>query len=236
MTMTNEDGWSTVASAKKGSKHTNTAMVHTTMVHTAMAPHLSSAPQTSKSRAKKLTFSEMQEELEAPAHVAVNVAPSAREIRKEAARAVEKAAPTTISSYVHFPTLGSNSASSTPTGQKPKLDFRAAAVAAASKPTPTPSATVTATATATATEALPFILRSTVPVGPDRIVWVEEGYGYGGYAGGYTGGYTGGYGYEFDETAYDLEPMWEEDENGEEYITDERAAFNSRRYGDNSDW
>jgi hypothetical protein len=71
-----------------------------------------------------------------------------------------------------------------------------------------------------------------VPVGPDRIVWVEEGYGYG--SGGYAGGYAGGY--EFDETAYDMEPMWEEDENGEEYITDERAAFNSRRYGDNSDW
>jgi hypothetical protein len=61
-----------------------------------------------------------------------------------------------------------------------------------------------------------------VPVGPDRIVWVEEGYGTGGY--------------ELDEREYDLEPMWEEDDNGDEYITDERAAFNSRRYGDNSDW
>jgi lipoprotein-anchoring transpeptidase ErfK/SrfK len=208
MMMTNEDGWSTVASNKKGSKHT------------AMAPHLPPIA-AHKSRATKLTFSEMQEELETPVHVAVNVAPSAREIRKEAARAAEKAAPTTTSSYVQFPTLSSNSAAASV--QKPKLDFRAAAVAAASKPTPTP--TPTPSATATATEALPFILRSTVPVGPDRIVWVEEGYGT---------GYGGGY--ELDERDYDLEPMWEEDENGDEYITDERAAFNSRRYGDNSDW
>ena len=217
MMMTNEDGWSTVASNKKGKNYNTT---------TAMAPRL--PPITTKNRATKLTFSEIQEELERAEHVAINVAPSAREIRKEAARAAEKAAPTTTSSYVQFPTLSSNSAAATI--QKPKLDFRAIAVAAASKPTPTPSAT--ATATATATEALPFILRSTVPVGPDRIVWVEEGYGYG--SGGYAGGYAGGY--EFDETAYDMEPMWEEDENGEEYITDERAAFNSRRYGDNSDW
>jgi hypothetical protein len=173
----------------------------------------------------------MQEELEAPAHVAITVAPSAREIRKEAARAAEKAAPTTSSSYVQFPTLSSNSASST--AQKPKLDFRAIAVAAAAKPTP-PNTPVAAAATA---ESLPFILRSTVPVGPDRIVWVEEGYGSGyGYTGGYgTGGYGTG-GYELDERDYDLEPMWEEDDNGDEYITDERAAFNSRRYGDNSDW
>ena len=206
MTM-NEDGWSTVTSTsnKKGSKHT------------AMAPRLPPIAAQSSARVKKLTFSEMQEELEAADHVAINVAPSAREIRKEAARAAEKSAPTTTKSYIQFPTLSSNSAASTPVGQKPKLDFRAIAVAAASKPTP-PSFTPV-------TEALPFILRTTVPVGPDRIVWVEEGYGssYGG-------------GYELDERDYDLEPMWEEDENGDEYITDERAAFNSRRYGDNSDW
>ena len=206
--MTNDDGWSTVASNKKGSKHT--------MAHTAMALYISSAPQTSKSRAKKLTFSEMQEELETPAHVAITVAPSAREIRKEAARAAEKAAPTTTNSYIQFPTLSSNSAASTPIGQKPKLDFRSVAVAAAAKPTPPP-------ATATEAEPLPFILRSTVPVGPDRIVWVEEG-----YADNYA------FGYELDEADYDMEPL--EYANGEEYITDERAAFNSRRYGDNSDW
>ena len=176
-----------------------------------MAPRLPPIAAQSSARAKKLTFSEMQEELEAPAHVAIAVAPSAREIRKEAARAAEKVAPTTSSSYVQFPTLSSNSAAASLISvvQKPKLDFRAIAVAAASKPTPV-------------TEALPFILRSTVPVGPDRIVWVEEGYGTGGY--------------ELDERDYDLEPMWEEDDNGEDYITDERAAFNSRRYGDNSDW
>ena len=200
MTM-NDDGWSTVTSTsnKKGSKHT----------HTAMAPRLPPiAPQT---KAKKLTFSEMQEELDAADHVAITVAPSAREIRKEAARAAEKAAPTTTNSYIQFPTLSSNSAASTPVGQKPKLDFRAVAVAAASKPTPPTD------------ETLPFILRSTVPVGPDRIVWVEEGY---------TNNYA--VGYEFDETAYDMEPLEYEDE--EEYITDDRAAFNSRRYGDNSDW
>ena len=204
MMMNNEDGWSTVASNKKGSKHTATAA----------DPRLPPIA-AHKSRATKLTFSEMQEELEAPAHVAITVAPSAREIRKEAARAAEKAAPTTSSSYVQFPTLSSNSAAASV--QKPKLDFRAIAVAAAAKPTP-PSFTPV-------TEALPFILRSTVPVGPDRIVWVEEGYGT---------GYGGGY--ELDERDYDLEPMWEEDENGDEYITDERAAFISRRYGDNSDW
>ena len=209
MTMSNEDGWSTVTSTsnKKGSKYTNTAT----------APRLSAipAPQT-RARVKKLTFSEMQEELEAADHVAITVAPSAREIRKEAARAAEKAAPTTSSSYVQFPTLSSNSASSTPVGQKPKLDFRAIAVAAAAKPTPiaTPK-----------DESLPFILRSTVPVGPDRIVWVEEGY---------TNNYA--FGYELDERDYDMEPMWGEYEDGDEYITDDRAAFNSRRYGDNSDW
>ena len=206
ISMTSDDGWSTVASTKKGSKHT----------HTAMAPRLPpiAAPQ---SRATKLTFSQMQEELEAADHVAINVAPSAREIRKEAARAAEKAAPTTTNSYIQFPTLSSNSAASTPVGQKPKLDFRSIAVAAAAKPTP-PNPPVTKPES----ESLPFILRSTVPIGPDRIVWVEEGYGSGGY--------------EFDETAYDMEPRWEEDENGDEYITDEHAAFNSRRYGDNSDW
>lgn len=182
-----------------------------------MAPRLPPiATQSSNSaRVKKLTFSEMQEELEAADHVAITVAPSAREIRKEAAREAEKAAPTNAHSYVQFPTLSSNSAASTPVGQKPKLDFRAIAVAAAAKPTPIATATPK-------DESLPFILRSTVPIGPDRIVWVEEGYGSGGY--------------EFDETAYDMEPMWEEDENGDEYITDDRAAFNSRRYGDKSDW
>lgn len=211
MTM-NDDGWSTVASTsnKKGSKHTNT--------HTATAPRLSAipAPQASKSRAAKLTFSEMQEELETAAHVAITVAPSAREIRKEAARAAEKAAPTTTNSYIQFPTLSSNSAASTPVGQKPKLDFRAIAVAAASKPTPVAVAT-------TKDETLPFILRSTVPVGADRIVWVEEGY---------TNNYA--FGYELDERDYDMEPL--EYEDGEEYITDDSAAFNARRYGDNSDW
>lgn len=206
MTMSNEDGWSTVTSTsnKKGSKYTNTAT----------APRLPPIAAQSSARVKKLTFSEMQEELEAADHVAINVAPSAREIRKEAARAAEKAAPTTSSSYVQFPTLSSNSASSTPVGQKPKLDFRAIAVAAAAKPTPKATATPK-------DETPPFILRSTVPVGPDRIVWVEEGYG-------------SSFGYELDETDYDMEPL--EYENGEEYITDERAAFNSRRYGDNSDW
>lgn len=202
--MSNEDGWSTVASNKKGSKHTAAA--------TATASRL--PPITAhKSRATKLTFSEMQEELETPAHVAITVAPSAREIRKEAARAAEKTAPTMSSSYIQFPTLSSNSASAS-TVQKPKLDFRSVAVAAAAKPTPPP---------AMEAEPLPFILRSTVPVGPDRIVWVEEG-----YADNYA------FGYELDEADYDLEPL--EYENGEEYITDERAAFNSRRYGDNSDW
>ena len=208
MTMNNDDGWSTVTSTsnKKGSKHTG---------HTAMAPRLPPIA-AHKSRATKLTFSEMQEELEAADHVAINVAPSAREIRKEAARAAEKAAPTTSSSYVQFPTLSSNSAASTPVGLKPKLDFRAIAVAAAAKPTPIATATPK-------DETPPFILRSTVPVGPDRIVWVEEGY-------------SSSFGYELDERDYDMEPLWEEDENGEEYITDDRAAFNSRRYGDNSDW
>lgn len=212
MMMSNDDGWSTVtsASAKKGSKHTNTAIAP-------RLPHIP-APQTSKSRAAKLTFSEMQEELETAPHVAITVAPSAREIRKEAARAAEKAAPTTTNSYIQFPTLSSNSAASTPVGQKPKLDFRSVAVAAASKPTP-----VAAPVTATEAEPLPFILRSTVPVGADRIVWVEEG-----YADNYA------FGYELDEADYDMEPL--EYENGDEYITDERAAFNSRRYGDNSDW
>ncbi len=212
--MSNNDGWSTVASNKKGSKHTNTATAHTAMAHTARAPRLPPIA-AHKSRAAKLTFSEMQEELEAPAHVAITVAPSAREIRKEAARAAEKAAPTTTNSYVQFPTLSSNSASAS-TVQKPKLDFRAVAVAAAAKPTPAP-------VTAIEAEPLPFILRSTVPVGPDRIVWVEEG-----YADNYA------FGYELDEADYDMEPL--EYENGDEYITDERAAFNSRRYGDNSDW
>ena len=211
----NDDGWSTVASAsaKKGSKRAGIPVAHT-----AMAPRLSPASQTSKSRATKLTFSQMQEELETAAHVAITVAPSAREIRKEAARAAEKAAPTATNSYVQFPTLSSSSASSTPVGQKPKLDFRAVAVAAAAKATPTPPNPPVAAAAA---ETLPFILRSTVPVGADRIVWVEEGY-------------TDSYGYEFDETAYDMEPLEYEDE--EEYITDDRAAFNARRYGDNSDW
>jgi len=208
MMMNNEDGWSTVASNKKGSKYTNIA--------TATAPRLPPIA-AHKSRAAKLTFSEMQEELEAPAHVAITVAPSAREIRKEAARAAEKGAPTMSSSYIQFPTLSSNSAASTP-AQKPKLDFRAVAVAAAAKPTPPPTPTPAAAA-----EPLPFILRSTVPVGPDRIVWVEEG-----YADNYA------FGYELDEADYDMEPL--EYENGDEYVTDERAAFNSRRYGDNSDW
>ena len=215
MTTTTNDGWSTVASVKKrwGGP-----------AHTAMAPRL--PPIAPKNRATKLTFSEMQEELERSEHVAINVAPSIREIRKEAAREAEKGAPTTISSYVQFPTLGSSSNSSASQKPKASLDFRAVAVAAASKPTP-PNTPITTP------ESPPFSLRSTVPVGPDRIVWVEDGYYGGGYAGGYAGGTSG---YEFDETAYDMEPMWEEDENGEEYITDERGAFNSRRYGDNSDW